>query len=141
MQGRAIERRLAALEGRAGGGQIAVARAGRCDWSLEDQAQACRNLLAACARGDVERTPDGYRAITDNSGWQQPFEIEPGRWEKRAKILPECAEINLGIAEVLTSLFKRTGKYFPVLEGLALLPNPEFVAAVYRHYGTRIFDE
>ena len=117
------------------------AAAGRCRWSIDEQAQACRNLLAACASGGVERTPDGYHAITDDSTYGQPFEIEPGRWDKRGKIVPEVAEINIAIAEILTELFKRTGKYFPVYKGIALLQDPEFVAGVYRHYGARIFDE
>jgi hypothetical protein len=117
------------------------ATAGRCRWSIEEQAQVCRNLLMLCSWGAVERTPDGYRAITDDSSYGQPFEIEPGRWDKRGKILPELAEEFVRTAEFLTELFKRTGKYFPVYKGIALLQDPEFVAAVYRHYGARIFDE
>lgn len=117
------------------------AAAGRCRWSIDEQAQVCRNLLMLCSWGAVERTPDGYRAITDNSTYDQPFEIEPGRWEKRCKILPELAEEFVRAAEILTEVFRRTGKYFPVYEGIANQPNPEFVAAVYRHYGARIFDE
>ncbi len=108
-------------------------------WSVEEQAQACRSLLAACARGYVERTPEGYRAITDPSRTEESFEIEPGRWDKRSTIVPELAEHNGCIAEFLTSLFWQTGKYFPVYEGIANQPNPQFLEAVYRHYGRRIF--
>jgi len=109
-------------------------------WSLEEQAQVCRGLLAACACGHVERTPEGYRAITDPNTWQEPFEIEPGRWEKRSKIVPELVEHNQFVAELLTKLFQRTGKYFPVYKGVADQPNPQFLAAVYRHYGLRLFE-
>lgn len=108
-------------------------------WSIEEQAKACRALLAACARGHVERTPEGYRAITDPSRWQERFEVEPGRWDKRCLITPEMAEGNTWIAEFLTALFQQTGRYFPIYEGIANQPNPQFLEAVYRHYGTRFF--
>ena len=114
---------------------------GQGNCGKEEQAQACRGLLAACARGHVERTREGYRAITDPNTWQEPFEIEPGRWEKRCKIVPEIAEENVAVAEILTRLFRRTGKYFPVYEGIANQPNPQFLAAVYRHYGIRLFEQ
>lgn len=116
------------------------AAAVRSDLTPEEQAQVFRSLLCFCAHGWVERTPNGYRAITDNSGWRQPFEIEPGRWEKRSSVGPEIVQMNIDVAELLTRLFQRTGKYFPVYEGIALMKNPDLVAAVNRYYGMRIFD-
>ncbi len=108
-------------------------------WSVDQQAQACRSLLAACARGYVERIPEGYRAVTDPSRTDEPFETEPGRWEKRCLIVPKLAECTIWIAEFLTTLFQETGKYFPVYKGIADQHNPQFLEAVYRHYGCRIF--
>lgn len=130
-----VARRVGQLEAmqRAAGGQGNL--------SIEEQAQVCRNLLVACACGYAERTPDGYRAITDPNTWQEPFEIEPGRWDKRCKIVPEIAEEIVAVAAFLTALFKRTGKYFPVYEGIANQPNPQFLAAVYRHYGIRFLEQ
>ena len=111
----------------------------RARWPLEKQAQLCRGLLAACCRGEVERTPQGYRAITDNNGWREPFELEPGRWEKRAKILPEEAARCRAEALLLNVLFNLTGKYFPVDAGIARQSDAALVEAVYRHYGGRVF--
>jgi len=108
-------------------------------WSIDQQAQACRSLLAACACGYVERTPEGYRAVTDPSRTDESFEIEPGRWDKRSLIVPKLAERTIWIAEFLTTLFQETGKYFPVYKGIADQRNPQFLEAVYRHYARRIF--
>jgi len=108
-------------------------------WTVDQQAQACRSLLAACACGYVERIPEGYGAVIDPGRTDEPFEIEPGRWEKRCLIPPELAERTTWIAEFLTVLFRETGKYFPVYRGVAEQRNPQFLEAVYRHYGRRIF--
>jgi len=108
-------------------------------WSVEEQVCACRSLLAACCRGDVERTPEGYVAITDCDHWQQPFEIEPGRWEKRCKIIPEQIAHNQAAAKFLTALFQETGKYFPVRKEIGNQTGAELLAEVYRHYGRRVF--
>ena len=131
---------LSPVARRVGQLEATQASAGCCSLGLDEQAQVCRTLLMLCSWGAVERTPDGYRAITDDSTCEEPFEIEPGRWEKRIKIVPELAEDTRRIAEFLTMLFTRTGRYFPVYEGIALLSNPRFLEAVYRHYGMRILD-
>ena len=108
-------------------------------WSLEEQAVVCRSLLAACAHGDVERTPEGYLAITDPGRGGERFEVEPGRWDRRGVLIPELVEWNCYVAKLLTFFFKETGRYFPVYEGIANQQDPEFVEAVYRHYGRRLF--
>jgi hypothetical protein len=108
-------------------------------WDLEEQAQMCRSLLAACARGDVERTPEGYVAITDSSREGERFEVEPGRWDRRCAITPEMIAWICYVAKLLTYFFQETDRYFPVYEGIANQQNPQFVEAVYRHYGRRLF--
>jgi len=130
-----VARRVGQLEA------MQQAAGGQGNLSINEQAQVCRNLLAACACGHVERTLDGYRAITDPNTWHEPFEIEPGRWEKRCKIVPEIAEEIAAAAEFLNALFARTGKYFPVYEGIANQPDAQFLAAVYRHYGVRFLEQ
>jgi hypothetical protein len=130
---RTMARQVAHLEARA------RPPAASLGWSLEQQAQACRSLLAACARGDVERTPEGYVAITDPSREGERFEVEPGRWDRRCAITPEMIPGICQMAKLLTSLFQQTGRHFPAYEGIANQRNPEFLEAVYRHYGCRLF--
>jgi hypothetical protein len=129
----AVSRQVALLEARA---QPQVASLG---WSLEEQAQMGRDALAMCSRGDVQRTPEGYRVVPEWSGYGEQFEVEPGHWSRRCQPVPEWADYCEVVAGLLSCLFRRTGRYFPVHEGLANQDDPQFLEAIYRHYGSRVF--
>jgi len=109
-------------------------------WGPEEQAQACRLFLAYCTRGYVERTPEGYRPLLDLAQAPECFELEPGRFAKRNATRPDLEPGSAEVAALLSDCFRLTGKHFPVHPEVATLPDPEFLEAVYAHYGQRLFD-